>query len=576
MAADPAHPADPTSPEPPEPMPARPDPWTLLTSFSTPGPRWPGALRAALALALPGAAALLLGFDNEMLLIAAGGFTVIYGEGHPYRTRWRVMAVAGGLIALASVSGAFVGSVAFSHLSAGAAHWWLALPAIFTALIATIGAFVQNALRLPAPGSFFIVMVGGGATMVARLGLNPVEVGAWSLVGALSAMVIGMAPALIHRHRPETQAVETLERTVAEFAAAPRPAVAKKHQAESALQTAWVSLSDAGVVRGGHVIDPARSELARRTVAAHRRLAGLDSRFAGTEQSEEMEDSPVYVDLERTAIPHARPTVAYRIYRSIHPYSHATMTATKVALASLLAGAIGLALQLDRPDWAVVSVLLTLQWGPSRVPGTIRGVQRLVGSVAGIGFFALLHATGVEGWSLLAVLAVCQFFAEIFVVRNYAFCVIFTTPLALLMGGAGTAPLGSVVVSRTTEVALAVTFALLMLWFWQPGAEPRHHARLVARCHKAMGSLLGALLTTNPAGALAERRDLQYELLSERRAAQTLVNDTPEAAEREWPRHVAIQQAGYALLDHCTRNDARELTLDDITELSRRVRASGD
>ena len=102
MAADPAHPADPASPEPPEPMPARPDPWTLLTSFSTPGPRWPGALRAALALALPGAAALLLGFDNEMLLIAAGGFTVIYGEGHPYRTRWRVMAVAGGLIALAA------------------------------------------------------------------------------------------------------------------------------------------------------------------------------------------------------------------------------------------------------------------------------------------------------------------------------------------------------------------------------------------------------------------------------------------------------------------------------------------
>ncbi|WP_448854155.1 FUSC family protein [Corynebacterium frankenforstense] len=186
-----------------------------------------------------------------------------------------------------------------------------------------------------------------------------------------------------------------------------------------------------------------------------------------------MEDSPVYVDLERTAIPHARPTVAYRIYRSIHPYSHATMTATKVALASLLAGAIGLALQLDRPDWAVVSVLLTLQWGPSRVPGTIRGVQRLVDSVAGIAFFALLHATGVEGWSLLAVLAVCQFFAEIFVVRNYAFCVIFTTPLALLMGGAGTAALGSAVVSRTTEVALAVTFALLMLWFWLPDAEPR-------------------------------------------------------------------------------------------------------
>ena len=154
--------AQPTD-SPTEPLPARPNPRTLLTSFSAPSRRWPGALRAALALALPGAAALVLGFDNEMLLIAAGGYTVIYGEGHPYRTRWRVMATAGLLIAAAAVAGAFVGTVMFAHLEAGGTHWWLAASALFTTLIATIGAFVQNALRLPPPGSFFIVMAAAAA-----------------------------------------------------------------------------------------------------------------------------------------------------------------------------------------------------------------------------------------------------------------------------------------------------------------------------------------------------------------------------------------------------------------------------
>lgn len=44
-----------------------------------------------------------------MLLIAAGGFTVIYGEGRPSRARWKVMFIAGSLIALAATGGAFLG-----------------------------------------------------------------------------------------------------------------------------------------------------------------------------------------------------------------------------------------------------------------------------------------------------------------------------------------------------------------------------------------------------------------------------------------------------------------------------------
>lgn len=553
-------------------MPEQPNPWRLLTAFNTPGKRWPGALRAALAVLIPGSLAILLGYQHEMLLIAAGSFTVFYGEGHPYRSRWRVMSIAGLLLALGAMSGGFVGTVVWGNINAGGSTWWLGLSGLFTLVTATAGAFLQNALRLTPPGSFFIVMTAGGSTMVARLGLNPVDVGLWALVGAVSAVCIGMFPALVHPHYPETQAVDTVERAVTAYADDPHRDIAKKHQAESALQNAWFALSDAGIVSGSRIINEKHAGLAQRALAAHQELAQLTPSHTAEIKSEEMADSPVYLDLSRTSIPHSRPSIAYRVYRSAHPYSHGTITAVKVLTASSLALLLSLILDLGRPDWAIVGVLLTLQWGPDRVPGTVRGLHRLIGSIVGVLLFAGLAALGIHGWSLLLTLAVCSFFAEILVVKNYALCVIFTTPLALLMGGAISQPLDAVVVSRSVEMLLAAIFAIGVLWLLLPNAEPKHHARLVSRCYQAMGNLLGALLTAAPDRVLPERRDLQYELLSERRAAASLAINHPAVAAREWEHHVYIQKLGYKFLDSCTLIHDREFTMSEIKEIAQDVR----
>lgn len=559
-------------------MPTQAHPWRLFTAFNAPGPRWPGALRAAMSLAIPGVLALSMGYGSQLLLIAAGCFTVIYGEGHPYRTRWRVMLIAGLLIAVGACTGAFVGSLAIPQIAAGASHWWMLLPAFFTVIVATTGAFMQNASRLPPPGSFFIVMVAGGSTMTARLGISPLEVGAWSLLGVCSGMICGMVPYLYKPHAPESQAVSTLEKAVADFAAAPSPAVAKNHQAESALQSAWWALSDAGIISGGRVLRPQHASLVERTVAAHHQLARLNkaARHGDDATLQEIQqrvsDSPVDVDLERSSIPHSRPSVAYRIYRSLSWHSHATMTATKVFVAGILAGFIGVALGLGRPDWAIVSVLLVLQWGPDRIPGTIRGAHRFVGSVAGVGLYALIDVVDLGPWFILGALVVCQFFAELFVVRNYAFAVIFTTPLALLMGGSLANPLHETVTGRIAEIILAVGFSLALLWVTLPDAEPKHHKRLVRRSYAAMGTLLGALLTMSPRDAIAQRRDLQYELLSERRAAQSLAMNNPDVAAQQWTQHLEIQHAGYNILDECTRLNDREFSMEEIMELSREVR----
>lgn len=551
--------------------PQRQNPVKLFTAFHTPGPRWPGALRATLALLIPGGIALLLGYETEMLLIAAGGFTVIYGEGHPYRKRLKVMATAGALLATGAMSGAFIGEVVWGQIASGGSHWWLLLIVVFVTVLATVGTWIQNSLRLPPPGSFFIVMVAGGSTMVARLGLNPVEVGLWALIGVAAGLTLGMLPALLNPHGPEERAVDVLEKSVQDFPQSPQQVVAKNHQAETALSNAWFALSDAGVLAGGQVRKPSQTDLVARVQRAHTRLAILNTRVQGTSMGDAA-DSPHYLDLSRTAIPHARPSITYRFYRSASPHSHATITAGKVMVSALLMGVVGLAFGLGRPDWAIVSGLLVLQWGPDRIPGTIRGLHRVVGSIIGIGLYAVLHLIGVQGWSLLIALAICQFFAEVFVVRNYALCVIFTTPLALLMGNAVTEPLGEIVISRTAEVLLSIVFSLLLLWFFVPQADQKHHARLIRRTQDAMAGLLGRIHITKPADALAERRDLQFELLSERRAAQSRAANDPDASDTSWEDHLRIQRAGYTLLDFCTTNANRSTTLEEVDQLSVMIR----
>ena len=163
----------------------------------------------------------------------------------------------------------------------------------------------------------------------------------------------------------------------------------------------------------------------------------------------------------------------------------------------------------------------------------------------------MFYLFGVDGWTMLAALAICQFFAEIMVVKNYALCVIFSTPLALLMGGIEE-PLGDLVISRSSEIALSVLFAFIVLWFMSNSSKARENIRLQMRAYQSMSTVLGSLLTGTPDDALVQRRDLQYELLSERRSIQTLAMDHPEQAQQQWEKHRALQHAGYEILDYCS------------------------
>lgn len=557
----------------PQSLPARPNPWRLFWAYNSPGPRWPGATRAALAIGIPGFIAYLLGFEQEMLLVAAGSCAVIYGEGHPYRARISIIAIAGSLLTAGSLGGAFVGQLMWANIGDGGSHWWMLLSAIWATALATSLAYCANALRLPPPGPFFIVMVSGAATMTAHIGISPLHVGLWALCGAASAMVCGMAPMLINPRGPEEAAVNTLLRAVQSFKETGGHSVSKRHQAETALAECWNALADARVILGGRVIDPHREYLVQKASRAQLELAQLTRAQADPAADAGAGDTPAFVDTTRTVIPLARPSMAFRMYRSAHSTSHAMVTASKIALACIAASVVSIALKLDRPDWAVVSVFLTLQWGPNFIPGTVRGIHRMLGSIIGICLYVGFFLLEPNALLLLVALMCTQFAAEIFVVKNYAITVIFTTPLALLMGGQ-TSDAGAVAMSRLGETAIAFVFALLTLWLFRPNAQVAEHEHITARSFTAMGNLIGSLATNTPAESLEQRRDLQYELLAERRMLQAISADHPDVAAAAEPEHLAVQAAGYHLLDYCTANPDRELSLAEIEGLATQVRAA--
>ena len=324
-------------------------------------------------------------------------------------------------------------------------------------------------------------MVAGAVTLTGRSGVPPLTVAGLVGMGAVSALVVGMSGVLVDRMAPERDAVAGAEKAVAECADDPGNPD-RRHRASSALHAAWAALHDAQAVRGGVILDGPRRDLAERAMvmrATMVRLVGDDGAGAGAGTSSSGNGGPGIA--ERAAADQARPHTAmaplarpgwsYRVLRSAGLRSHAAVAATRVGAASV-------ALGLTRPDWAIVSAVMVLQKGPDRISGSVRGLHRFLGSIAGVGLFAAVHAAQPGPVGVLLVLMVSQFFAEVFVPRNYALTCVATTPPALLLGDSLSDPLGPTGLSRLAEVAVGCGAAVVVLWVLLPrGAADVRHAR---------------------------------------------------------------------------------------------------
>ena len=100
--------------------------------------------------------------------------------------------------------------------------------------------------------------------------------------------------------------------------------------------------------------------------------------------------------------------------------------------AAFVAGAAGELAGISHAYWAMVASAAVLV-GPSATVRYLRAAQRVIGTLGGVlitAFFVSMHP---DPWHVVVLVVAAQFIGEIFVLRNYAFTMLFITPVAMFM-----------------------------------------------------------------------------------------------------------------------------------------------
>ncbi|GAA4709956.1 Fusaric acid resistance protein-like [Promicromonospora umidemergens] len=130
-----------------------------------------------------------------------------------------------------------------------------------------------------------------------------------------------------------------------------------------------------------------------------------------------------------------------------------------------VAGAGAIATAVGHPYWAMVAAVVPMS-APDATGRLTRAAQRLAGTLVGVVIAWALLAAGPPPLVVIAVAAVLQAGAELYVGRNYGLAMLFITPLALSMTHlANPVPVSGLVSDRAldTLVGVAVAVAITLL-----------------------------------------------------------------------------------------------------------------
>lgn len=161
---------------------------SLFTLRPAPAPRWPLALQASLAIALPISAATLVGHPEVGYQAATGAFAALYASNRAPVDRIKVVPLVGAGLFVAALAGVWAGPSP-------------ALTIIGLALVTLAASAVAFGFSLGPPGPLFVVLVFGLSAHVSHVGA-PVGVYLTAMAcGILLSVVIVAAPLVLPSRR---------------------------------------------------------------------------------------------------------------------------------------------------------------------------------------------------------------------------------------------------------------------------------------------------------------------------------------------------------------------------------------
>ncbi|MET9498736.1 FUSC family protein [Streptomyces sp. NPDC006552] len=491
--------------------------------------------------ALPNLTLLALGRLDLMMYTMAGSFCALYGHNLPYAARAR---------ALAGVVAGMVASVAVALVAASFVSSAAALVAI-GALLAAAQKTLCDATRIGPPGHLIFTFISSASLFAPQtIGQVPGHLALTLGAGAV-AWLVGMAPVLVRPHGPERRATARALNAAAAHAERPGHASARG-AAAAAVHAAWQSLLATGarsatrralerlVVRAEVALAaPGDADAAQlRAWAAGLRGTGAvprPARIAGTD------DELLGAEVERAS--------EAPWWRRLGPGSPLLPVALRTALGCALAGYASLALGIGRPYWALVTAAslyqanVTLTWN--------RGVQRVVGNLAGVLVFAAV--VPLAHLSPLALVLCCMAFsfgAEALITRNYWLGSLCVTPMALLVTEfARFQEPTELITDRVIDTlvgALLGVVAAVAVTNRRAGDHIEAALTRVAAAHAAAERTLAAPAPA-PAALESARRSLAAALVELRAAADTAAGEWWQRALPQ-ERVVEAERAGHRTL----------------------------
>ncbi|MBC6608956.1 FUSC family protein [Hymenobacter sp. BT188] len=131
------------------------------------------------------------------------------------------------------------------------------------------------------------------------------------------------------------------------------------------------------------------------------------------------------------------PTGLGKLFPRLHLDADTVTLTVRIVVAVAGATLVSRPLGAYRSYWVVLSAMAVLQSSVTRRLTAIRAVQRVGGTLIGIGVFELMALAQPSGLGLVALLMLLQAATEVVAARNYALALLFITPLALMNSTAG-------------------------------------------------------------------------------------------------------------------------------------------
>ncbi|MGW1886812.1 FUSC family protein [Streptomyces sp. NPDC001970] len=380
--------------------------------------------------AMPNVTLLLLGRLDLVLYTMAGSLCALFAHNVPYAARARTLA----RVVLGMLAG-----VAVALVTASLTHSAVVLVTV-GALLAAAQKALCDASRIGPPGNIIFTFISSASLFTPQtLGQVPGHLALAAGAGAV-AWLVGMAPVLVRPHGPERRATARALNAAAAYAAT--RGTGPDHEraragAAGAVHAAWQCLLSAGAR------NPVRHSLERLVVRAEVTLAAPAATdpaqlraWAHELRGNRPVPHPVGLDRgdadELLGVRAGLEAPGRPLWRLIGPGSLLLPIALRTAVGCALAGYVSLALGIGLPFWALVTAAslyqanMTLSWS--------RGVQRVVGNLAGVLVFALIAPLAHLNQAALVVCCLaCNFVAEALAARNYWLCSVFVTPMALMI-----------------------------------------------------------------------------------------------------------------------------------------------